>query len=337
MARTVKTELVERITGKTKEPNGAEVVSLGSFVAALTYYSQNKTRADSKRWAIDWAKKNGVQGYEKLRGVHEYDFSNMGFVCRLFSNGMKEFDAYTHERAHSFLSNLVDSVKPEKPKEAEPIKKVDTKPKTRHNPDLYALDEALDRVMDTNRVPNLILSGVGINAREVKEYLVRYRVELLECPEFYDKKTLPTLKKFVDKTITACDSIIGATVRKARKKTPTQLVAKVRCLKELTEFNIKAMPTEKIIGATKIVAYDTKTRKVIIFVSDNQNGFEVKTSKLTNVDMTKSVSRVVRKPSELFDVQINMRALTKKYKEQKTVERPASDRLTDTMILLCYT
>lgn len=128
---------------------------------------------------------------------------------------------------------------------------------------------------------------------------------------------------------------------KPRKvKTPIQQVAKLRLLKtfELTPGDtINGENAVKLIGAEQAWIYNTKTKKITVFRSENNRvGLQCKGTTLNNFDAEASETRTLRKPSEFINEikgagKVALRKLTDKLTTKK---QDANGRLNEHNIII---
>ena len=179
------------------------------------------------------------------------------------------------------------------------------------------------------KVTNL-LRGKGAkaaHARFIKAYFKRGHEELLELAsgnaddqlrEAYSHNSRKNVKKlieFYDSVMTACDQIAAeAKLTKkprAKKIVPAEkLVAKLKFKASDDKLGVTSVPPAQVVGAQGAVVYNTKTRKIGIYVSLNSSGLIVKGTSIGNFT-EKSTQKTLRKP----DVQL------KEFKEQNTQKR----------------
>jgi hypothetical protein len=179
------------------------------------------------------------------------------------------------------------------------------------------------------KVTNL-LRGKGAkaaHARFIKAYFKRGHEELLELAsgnadeqlrEAYSHNSRKNVKKlieFYDSVMTACDQIAAeAKLTKkprAKKIVPAEkLVAKLKFKASDDKLGITSVPPAQVVGAQGAVVYNTKTRKIGIYVSLNSSGLIVKGTSIGNFT-EKSTQKTLRKP----DVQL------KEFKDQNTQKR----------------
>lgn len=175
-----------------------------------------------------------------------------------------------------------------------------------------------------------LLRGKGAKAahsRMIKAYFQRNYNELTELAsgeadeqlrEAYkhnSRKNVKKLIEFYEMIMTSCEQIAAeAKVMKkprAKKVKPAeQIVAKLKFLVKDDKLAIVSTPPAQIIGASGVVVYNTKTRKIGYYIATSSAGLGVKGTSLT--DFTdKSTQKTLRKPPEQI----------KEFKEQNTQKR----------------
>ena len=179
------------------------------------------------------------------------------------------------------------------------------------------------------KVVNL-LKGKGAKAahsRIIKGYFQRSYDELIELStgkaddqlkEAYKhlpRKNVNKLIEFYSAIMAACEQIAAEqkVLKKPRAKKvkpAEQVVSKLKFLLSDTKLGITSAPPATIIGASSVVVYNTKTRKIGYYIAKTSEGLSVKGTSLT--DFTdKSTQKTLRKPPEQI----------KEFKEQNTQKR----------------
>ncbi len=199
------------------------------------------------------------------------------------------------------------------------------------------LDAAIDSfIMDPDafdpkafKIMNL-LRGKGAKAahvRYIKSFFARSHADLHELAsgegdeqlrEAYrhlPRKNVRKLIEFYDSIMAACEQIAAEqkVLKKPRAKKvkpAEQLVAKLKFLVKDDKLGIVSTPPAQIVGATGVVVYNVKTRKIGYYIAKSSAGLGVKGTSL--LDFTeKSTQKTLRKPLEQI----------KEFKEQNTQKR----------------
>jgi len=175
-----------------------------------------------------------------------------------------------------------------------------------------------------------LLRGHGAkaaHARFIKSYFQSGHEELLELAsgtadeqlrEAYSKNSRKNIKKLIDfyeSIMAACEQIAAEqkVLKKPRAKKvkpAEELVKKIKFKVSDDKIGIGSVSPTGLIGAQAAVVYNTKTRKIGVYISKTSAGLNVKGASI--VEFTeKSFQKTLRKP----DVQI------KEFKEQNTQKR----------------
>ena len=120
---------------------------------------------------------------------------------------------------------------------------------------------------------------------------------------------------FYESIFTACDQIAqeAKTLKKPRAKKikpAEELVKKIKFKLSDDKLGVSSVPAAGIIGAQAIVVYNTKNRKIGVYIASTSAGLNVKGASITDFT-AKSFQKTLRKP----DLQI------KEFKEQNTQKR----------------
>lgn len=139
----------------------------------------------------------------------------------------------------------------------------------------------------------------------------------------------------------ACEMIIneGKVNRKPRKKKPVskeKLVAKFKyCIKH-DESNLVSVKPIELLGAVAALVYNTKTRKLGVYIAEDGAGFGVKGTSIIGFDTTKSTQKTLRKPKEQLSAFKKMakRSLSSSFGEIKSVETRMNGRFNDQTVII---
>jgi hypothetical protein len=125
--------------------------------------------------------------------------------------------------------------------------------------------------------------------------------------------------------------------RKRRKKikTPEELVKTTQFQERDDDLGLVSFHPVKIIGATFLLTYNTRYKKLAYFKS-NEGGFSMKGCTLQNFDESASVEKIIRKPEEVLSEAINWTRLNaqRSLKNLKTKEYVPTGRLNMNTIVL---
>ena len=168
--------------------------------------------------------------------------------------------------------------------------------------------------------------------------------QLAEGYEHYDNNQKKAALLLYKKIMDACDIIIAESKsqrkpRKVKQKSAADKVKKLQYKISDSDYGIASEPPEKIIGAVACIVFNCKNRKLGIYISTDNDGFQVKGTSLTNYDEANSLQKTLRKPQEqlsLFKKTTKVRA-TKQFESLKTTDTKLNGRFNkETVILAIY-
>lgn len=165
-----------------------------------------------------------------------------------------------------------------------------------------------------------------------------------QLKEGYRRYKKPEIQCMVDMyrdILAACDMISaqGKIERKPRKAKPVskeKLVATVKyCVSHNETKLVSAKPID-MLGATAALVYNIKTRKLGLFVAQDESGFKFKGTTLIGFDEDKSVQKTLRKPEEQLVVfkKVSRRALQKEWDTINSVATKMNGRFSDQLVIV---
>lgn len=199
-----------------------------------------------------------------------------------------------------------------------------------------------------NVQPAQLKSAVTLAERRIAEYegvLTTKDSQTLEAYKHYGKRQINAVVKWWQQVITDCNSynVVKKASKAPRKKkavTPEKLVNKLKFMKEFTELKLKSVDPTTIVTAQDLWVYNTKTRKLGVYIVDQYAGaLSVKNSSIVGFDAAASVQKTLRKPTEqLKELASNGKPAAKKwFKGVRTTETKLNGRIgTDIILLKTY-
>jgi len=194
----------------------------------------------------------------------------------------------------------------------------------------------------------------GVHASRIAEWFRRRLVEidavlggkadeqLREGYSVFNKKRIKAHREWLNDLISKCEHTKAVSKklrapRRKRKKAPVDIVKNLKFKPSDGEFKVKSILPSKIVGAEKLVTFNTKTRVVTIFEAESREGLSVKGTTIIGFDEKKSVCKVMRKPQEIIGVVSKnggIRAVKNAFNASKTVEKAPTGRINEDTILL---
>jgi len=171
--------------------------------------------------------------------------------------------------------------------------------------------KALQVVADILREPEFTIPVA--RAKDLIEYFQKYLSEYqsalagkLPFAEAYSplgKRQLKAAVAFWEQAITdinifAQQKQSNRKTRKKKAKPPTQIVSKIKYVKVFPELKLESIDPVKILTMNELWVFNTRLRKLGRYTTLNDAPFEVKGTRLTNIDPLKSVQKTLRKPAE---------------------------------------
>ena len=157
---------------------------------------------------------------------------------------------------------------------------------------------------------------------EINSAIKKTDEDLVEGYSCYSKKQLIGYTNFLQDIIDACDMIIGESrqKRQPRKKKPVSAEKKAAKMKFADKDEIVNIVSERpvnIVDSTVTFVYNKKTRKLGVYIADDNSGLDVKGQKILNYNQTTSLAKTLRKPKEQLKNVLISRAKALKFFENE--------------------
>lgn len=320
-----------------QEPTWARTSAKQSYNSkmsiALTWYRNVIDDKDKKRWMVEWAIANTKIDPKLLKNIPDYACGTYGALARMLDRGFKA--------KKKDIQKLRDWISAQAGLHS--LAEADTKPKTapRKAPRLVKEDKlapfytAMDLFID-HATNDLALPKGTLNTSEWKELEDHYQRGLDDIEanpkDYSDPKGDASSYRKVLELIKQGAVVTKITrVRKKKPVTKDKAVAKLNYLNDYPPLGLVSLNPEKLIGATIAVLFNTKYRKIQIYVSE---GLSVKGSTLKDFDAEQSYSKTVRKPEEFLKTLTTAKKAVKLVSELKTARQDVTGRVNkDTIIL----
>lgn len=262
------------------------------LIKTLNWYAANSSAKES----LDYFKKY----FPKLKPAHTM---TVGFLCRMVSRG------YPKE----LLWDRIEDMAAKLPQE----KVIKAKDKAEKQQTLFkpidkivdAVTEKIDYAIDDiikKRSVNPTFSVSGFSKKqldEVKSFALKYINEFEGCSvkEEYaiSKRQENAIVGFLRKLLQQIQTELPPEpVRKVRqpKAIPVERIVKNFAVTDYGQY--KTVPAAKMHESSIALLFDSKTRRISIFVAEQGKTLSVKSKAIINFDEAKSFSKVLRKPEE---------------------------------------
>lgn len=346
------------------------------LLKAFNWYNAQFDRKQAKQWILDYIKsKNYSKSEISAIETSDNFFNSAGWASRLLNRNIERLPKRLTDYLEETILKMKDDGQSIISKQKEKIQKLqegrkkiqeNLANKAKENVDtcIYELEIEIDTFLETKKFKNDI-SAIKIienrsltkdQLKEVENYFEKSHVEL-KCAydktdedfvEAYDNFTRQQLKKlifFIEEIKSSCISleqkapekpVIKRKQRQKKQKSPSLQVKKLQYLDKFNELQLTSISPEKIVGAEQLWVYNTKTRYLGLYMSNDSFGFTVKGSTIKNYNQTLSIEKKLRKPAEtLKNILSGGKIILKKtLPELKTKQKSLTGRINKHTILL---
>jgi hypothetical protein len=352
----------DKFTGPEPEPES--IRTRLDLSKAYNWYNYSCVNKQLIPWIIEFMKnsdKYTPQQISTYRTVPETrTIPTVGAIARMVNNGADipyETLDWAHEKILETLTYapVVKNIEKEQPK----VISIADRVKEKTSVIIGDMEEQLDNFFYTDYTSDfkpydyMKKNDVkAIHASKIAIYYETLRAELQEAltgkddqlKEGYSRLSKPQLRRyleFVSNIISDAESIaqVKKATRKTRKtkeKSSNQLTSKMKYLKESGPYKIASIDPTKIIKAQTLIVFNTKYKKLGVYVAADSTGLSVKGTTIINYDAEKSMSKTLRKPEDILPSTINTGklAFNKMFSGIKTAPSAINGRINEDTILV---
>ena len=201
------------------------------------------------------------------------------------------------------------------------------------------------QIRGMNISPNMvgIIADIWkIRLAEFEEVVAGEDADLAEGYGHLSKNQIKQCVKFIEQVIADCGNYVQIkkverTPRAKKAVSPEKLSAKFKYQKDFAELKLASVTPTQLVGASEAWLYDTKKRKLIHVMADSHLGsFSVKGSAIVGFDVTHTVQKTLRKPTEQLKELLSggKPAARKVFRDMKATETKFNGRGNDNLIIL---
>lgn len=336
------------------------------LIKALNWYSKTQDRKQSLEWTLQFLAKN-PRRHNFVNALKKGDVlvpTNIGYILRAARVGFK-LRASTLRRVVQDL-NFKAVIGPVEEAQVE-VKEIKTQFNIQDRlrekayecmgeiegrfddfvtKDQFKGDPKVIELLTQNNIQpgqiKLFNEQADQHIREFEEVLEGNDSQLLEGYKNFGKRELKAMLGFWQQVLeqTASYGIIKKSSKAPRKKkpvSPEKQVSKLTYLKEFAELKLKSIDPTMILQAEELWVYNTKNRKLGIYIADSHAGkLSVKGTKIFGFAESMSVQKTLRKPQDqLKEFGTNGKPAAKKwFKTVKATETKLNGRINGDIILL---
>ena len=337
---------------------------------ALNWYNYNWSERDYRKATLEYLKKNkfSKSDQEKVANAStvSFDFRCAGAYCRISNNGVA-LPELKKKLVAGYIENLIKEGS-RLPVQVQVIEKpkVSVQDRIQEQVSEYICeleihaDELMESLTKTNASKFEFDVIEWIRKKEVKSMQAQmiadhFKPRIQELQDAIDGKdedlkqgyswmSKPKLRKYLtwyqDIVVQfQAQAQFAKSIRKPRKKKkkkPEQLVAKLKYQKECPEFNVNSIDPREIIGAKKLVAFNSKYRTLMVYdASPLVDGFTIKGTTLVGYDEASSKSKKLRDPKSVLPRMIGgARAINNAWETVKTKESVPNGRFNEHTVIV---
>jgi len=189
---------------------------------------------------------------------------------------------------------------------------------------LDAIEQSVDNLTSGMKPAGVetLIKSVKINKQEASEayqeistildeFKELVRVRKIKDRDDWDEQLVEGYshinKPGMDKLVLWLDEFLQVMVSQQQRKTPVRrkkpqdprkIVARLRHLQADKDLGIASINPVNILGSTEVWVYDTKRRRLGLYMSKNDGGLHVKGTSITGYDEELSYEKTLRKPEE---------------------------------------
>jgi len=313
------------------EPKWKSELSEEQISSLLNWYSYHKSSDDAKQYFIDYLKETGTSEEQISKLTINKPRTTIGWLCRMVIVNGSIIPKKITQRIDAEKNRLLELSKLQSERVIQK-KTEEKKPNIQENlenqyrqflGDLsIEIDNFLQNGCDTkfsckewlqqNSIKHLHSEKISkyFEKRvlgELQEALSGKCDQLKEAYSFLSKSNLKKFISFVESIITDCNnwtdvakqiSLNNRAIRIKKPKPPLKQVAKLNYQK--SHGSLESIPPARIVGATQLWVFNTKTRTLGVYNCTNSHGFTVKGSTIMNFDTSSSICKTLRKPDEIL-------------------------------------
>jgi hypothetical protein len=346
------------------EPDPKSIVTDLDLSKAYNWYNYSCTTKQMHAWILEFMQKCGKYSPQQIAAFKTVPDNRVvitaGSVSRMYNNGASLPDrtlVWTHLKIEYMLS-FARQAKEEIVIQKNSISVAD-RVRERTYTVIADLEEEVDNFMlngynsDFKPYEYMKRNGVkAVHATKVSLFYEPLLTELKEAAknkdpdlkEAYSRLSKPALKRyieFIEKIINDANSVaqINKATRKTRKpkeKSAAQLVSKMRYSKESGQFKVASIDPSRIIKAQMLVVFNTKYKKLGLYVAEDESGLSVKGSSIVNFSGSNSMTKTLRKPEQILPLVTTegKLAFNKLFKGLPTKSAALNGRINEDTILL---
>lgn len=205
----------------------------------------------------------------------------------------------------------------------------------------FSIYNELLKVNGTLAMANAVIAYYQPIAGEFQELIEKKTPDLVEGYSYMSVQARKQYLAFLNSVIAdaqrfALGKKATRAPRKPKTKTAVKQVERIQYLPSSAEFKLTSVHPETIVGAERVLLFNTKTRVLTELVNEKSGGFQVKGTTIQGIDAVQSRSTKLRKPDQFLPIVMIKTPLqySREWKKLTTKTQSANGRINkDTIIL----
>lgn len=361
VTKSRRSELKAKFSGP--EPKLNENSTNIEIMHAYNYYNSTYTDDDAKQFVITYFKSQQKANkglVKKLNQIPAWELHNVGWNCRLLSNGSKlplEIKQSVVNKINKLVASVTE-VKEEVVETPKVVISIQERVQNKASELIGELEGELDSFYQDHsyqfnasewfrakaikpQIAKIISEYYAPLYAEIHEILNRKDRDLCDAYKSWKRPNLKKYMEFVKSIISAAETatIVAKVSRKPRKKKEkplTVIVKKLKFKEKDDDLNLTSVNPTDIIGSNQLWVYNTKTRVLAVYNALGPVGLGVKGSTLIGYDEQTSTAKMLRKPEDTLTKlkDAGKIALKRILSDLSTKEKPVNGRINKDVILV---
>jgi len=295
------------------------------------WYSTEKTRADAYKYYAQYIKTHRPTESKFFSEIEERDIHiTYGWMCRMLLQGANISEAHQKSFNNNLdvlldlgkarfneKQNIVKIVVEENNKSKRPS--IQDAMKEKISETIGELENSLDEFvtqdkdinlynyLKSNQIPAPYVSDIKTWSQkrldEFADVVDSKDSQLIEGYSNINKRKLKNIVKMFESFLEDCDKYgqfkkANRKPRATREKPPAVQVKSIKYKLKDEELGLSSAKAIDLIGAEQVWLFNTKTRKLAVYVSESTKGMSVKGTALQNWSPDKSKQKTLRKPAD---------------------------------------
>lgn len=333
-----------------------------SLMKALNFYNASYDNKDKRKWFMSYVGKAEADVFNKIES--DFEFRSIGTMVRL-----KQREQYLDRRELDYIKSEIERLRNyvktvsslkaapiEKVKEEKPVVSIQDRIKDAASLHIAEFNGMFDDFFQNDIEPNFaaylktnevspqvskLIPDAFISLwNEMQELIEGKDKQLIEGYSHLKKAKIKKICKFIEDLESACAQQV-VTAKSARKprvkkeKPPSVVARSVKFMKDFAEFGLTSVKPEKIIGASEVLVYNTKYKKVQIYRAINGGALGIKGTSIIDYEVASSGSKTLRKPEQIKDfVEMTKRNFATAFKSLTTKEAAVNGRINEECVIV---